>query len=650
MKKDEKLKINETFTNAFKNHQKNNFVFAEKLYKNILELHPHHFETIFLLGSLYAQINNLEKAKIFLNKAVQIQPSHANAHNNLGNVFLQLEELEEAKKCYEKTIKIESSHISAHDNLGTVFKKLGDHESAINFYKKAIQINPKYANAYNNIGIVYKELEKFEDAIQFYEKAIKINPNYSDAYNNLGNIFKKLKNYNKAINFYQEAIKIKLNHIDANYNLGNIYRDIGDVDKSIKLYELVISNKPDFFDCYNNLLISTCYTTKRKNYLEIANKFNHCITKTLKKNSFNFSKNKNKTLKVGFVSGDFRSHPVGFYLLDLVSNLKNKDLNLYAYYNHHKSDDITKSLKKDFASWTDINKKNDTEVINLIRSHNLDILFDLSGHSSGNRLAIFKNKCAPKQVAWCGWLASTGLKEIDYIIGDPYATPLTDQNKFVEKIYQLKNIWCCLSISNLNTEVRIGKTNNKNLIFGSFNNVSKINSEVIFSWAEILKNISNSKLFLKFHSYDDEYTKLNIVKKFQEHGISDQKLIFEGISPRRELLECYNRVDIALDTFPYNGGTTNFEAAYMGVPILTMKNNSYMFRTGESINKNLNMTDWIAETSDDYIKKAIKFSENRSFLVNLKSNLKNIALKSKLFDAKSFSNDFYNMLQEIVKK
>jgi len=267
-----------------------------------------------------------------------------------------------------------------------------------------------------------------------------------------------------------------------------------------------------------------------------------------------------------------------------------------------------------------------------------------------NRLPIFKEKCAPIQVNWIGCASSTGIKEIDYIIGDPYASPIEDQHKFTEKIYNLNNIWSCFSTSNLYLDTKISKNKNNYITYGCFNNIVKLNDNVISVWSKILNKVKNSKLFLKYPAYDNPEIKNNILKKLKKFQITDDRIIIVGKTQKNELLEYYNKIDIVLDTFPHNGITTNFEAAYMGTPILTKEQNSFMLRCGESINKNLKMDDWIAKDEEDYISKGINFAQNKNFLENLKIELKDRAFKSYLFDSESFSNDFYQMLVNLNKK
>ena len=455
-------------------------------------------------------------------------------------------------------------------------------------------------------------------AISCYEKAININPNYVQAYYNLGIIFEKLNNFQESINCYKKAIEIK----------------------------------PNYTRAHNNLLFNICWSNKNEKYLEFAKKY-YDIIPEFDDNKFIWPNSSNeKILKVGFVSGDFRNHPLGYFLLDTLKNLKKKNLKLFAYSNNKLEDEQTKLLKQYFDSWIVIIHETERNLMNLIRKDNLDILFDLSGHTKNNRLPIFKNRCAPVQATWCGWLASTGIKEIDYIIGDMHSTPLSDQWKFFEKIYQLKKIWQCLSISNLESKISSTKKNNEKFVtFGSFHNTLKINESVITTWSKILNQVPNSKLLLKFSSFNILGVRENFLKLFANNGVNKNQIIFDGNSPRSEYLQFYNNIDIALDTFPMNGGTTSFEAAYMGVPVLTkISEKSFWFRSGESINKNLSMNDWIAKDEEDYVSKAIKFSENKNYLINLKNELRNIAIKSPLFDSESFSNDFYEMLLNIAKR
>ena len=471
------------------------------------------------------------------------------------------------------------------------------------------------------------------------------------AYSNLGNTYKYLGDYEKAIDFHKKALEINSKYADGHFNLGTAYDQLGEFEKAQEFYKKAITIDSSHSDANSNLLFNTCWLNNNNEYLKIAQKYNDNMK------IYNFKKfdkvkiSNKKTIKIGFISGDFRHHSVIFFLVDTFKYLKEKEIQLFIYNNNSIQDNFTKLIKKYSAKWADVFYKTNKELISIIRKDNLNILFDLSGHTANNRLNIFKNRCAQVQVSWCGWLASTGVKEIDYIIGDIYATPLSDQNKFSEKIYQLKNIWQSLSISNSDFNVPFVKNNSKeNIVLGSLASCMRLNDSLIKIWSSILNKIPNSKLILRNKNFAIPKVRRKFIEKFDNNKINKNQLVIDGQSfnSKSEYLEFYNKIDIILDTFPASGVTTSFDASYMGVPILTkIHNKSFWFRSGESINMNLNMEEWIAKDENDYIKKTITFSENKNYLIKLKSELRNVALKSPLFDTKKFNDNFYEMLLSI---
>ena len=602
-----------------------------------------------ILGAVFVGQNKLQEALTNYNKSIKINPNYIQAYNNLGACMFKLGRITEAIQSYQKAIEIQPNHADAHNNLGVAFTELGENEKSIKCFQKAIEIQPNQADAHNNLGTVFKELKDHKKSIYHYEKTIQINPNSPTAYSNLGNAYKGLDEYEKAISWQQKAIQIDPEYADAHYNLGTVHEKLDEFEKAISCYSKAIEIQPDHKSANTNLLFNACWSNNNNEYLKIAKRYYETIPNNDEKGLIHRKKPSQKIIKVGFVSGDFRDHSVVFFLLDTFKYLRKKEIRLFAYSNNLKEDNFTKLIKQYFDNWKLVIHKTDKELINLIRKDELDILFDLSGHTVNNRLTIFKSRCAPVQATWCGWLASTGIEEIDYIIGDKHATPLLDQKRFTEKIYQLKKIWECSSISNIDFKVPFIKNNNeKHVIFGSFVNTMKVNESVINVWSKILNQISNAKLFLKSRWFDIPEAKKRIVKKFDNNKVNQNQLIFEGESSRAEYIDCYNKINITLDTFPISGSTTSFESSYMGIPILTKINeNSFWFRTGESINNNLNMSDWIAKDENDYVQKAIKFSENKNYLTNLKPDLRNLASKSSLFDSKKYSDDFYEMLLNI---
>jgi predicted O-linked N-acetylglucosamine transferase (SPINDLY family) len=598
----------------------------------------------------------LNKAKTKIENYIKKFPKSFVLFNILGAVCAGQDELEVAINYHKKSVKINPDYAEGYNNLGIAFQKLGLFEEAVKNYKQTLKLKPDFSLAYNNLGVVLKSLNKLDEALLTSKKAIELDPRFADAHNNIGAILQDLGNYDEAYKFYKKAIKLKSSYSEAYYNLGILLKKLGKIEECVENFQKAVTVNQKNNRAYSNYLFNLNYLTKYDDnyYIEEAKKFGLSLKKIDDQLCIPYKYTVNpKKLTVGFVSADLRNHPVGYYLIDTLKYLKKKNIKLIAYHNSTETDDLTEKLKSHFDAWYNIEDKNDLKVINLIRENGIHILFDMSGHSKKNRLPIFINKPAPVQVTWIGYNASTGLKEIDYIIGDQYVTPLENKNQFTENILQLPNIWSCLSKPAFKIEKENSSPALKNgfITFGSFNNLSKINDKVIDVWSEILKRVENSKLFLKTKELDNLKMVENIRKKFQKNGINAEKIITEGRSKtREEMLKKYNQIDIALDPFPYSGVTTSFESVWMGVPLYVLNGNNFYSRTGVSINKNLGMDDWIANNEKDYSTKILKLTSNFNQLSQTRKYLINKVDSSTLFDSSLFADNFNNILWKIWKK
>ena len=575
--------------------------------------------------------------------------------NIYGLILLKLNKIEGAISYFQKSIHIKSDFFEAHFHLLQLLYDLKKYDEAILQSKECLKINSKSIGTLLLLGNLYNKLNQEKESEKYFHEILKIDSKDSNAYYSLGNLYKKRADYEKAIDNYKLAIQFNKNYFAAYNNLGTLYQEIGKFDLAVLNFKSVIKINPNFSGAYQNYLFCLNFSKyfDLNLYSELVQKFKQNLPKIDLEKIKQFPKIKktDKKIRIGFVSGDYGNHPVSHYLLDTINHISEEKFELIAYSNSNRMDEITLELKKKFNVWRKINHLSDIDVINLVSKDSIDILFDLSGHTAKNRLSIFVNKAAPIQVTWLGYNASTGLKEIDYIIVDPYVVPLSDQKYFSEKIFQLPNTFQCISI---NDDIKIDHSryqNKRDIVFGSFNNLSKINDGVIYVWSEILKKVENSKLFLKAKQLDNLIIVENIKKKFKKNGISDEKIITEGKSKtREEMLKKYNQIDIALDPFPYSGITTSLEANWMGVPLLTKKGNNFYSRIGTSINKNLDMEDWIANNEKDYIVKAISKASDLEKLFQTKKELRNKFLKSPLSNTKQYAKHFENCLKGLLSE
>ncbi len=626
---------------------------AKKQLKKQMTTHPESSVLYNIFGAALAIQNKLEDAILNYKKALKINSNYAQAYNNLGIAFQKLNKVSEAIENYKKAINLKNDFAEAYNNLGNAINALKKTEDSIYFFEKAIKIKPDYPEVYNNLGTTYLDLGNKKLALDNFKKALKINPNYAEVYNKLGMLFEEISQFENSLSSYKKAIKLKPNYEKPYNNLGNLLSNLGKYEEAEIRFHQAIKLKPDYTKAYSNLLLNLNYKINfdPNFYLSVAKDISKNCRISKKINfEYKYDKNPNK-LKIGFVSSDFGNHPGGYFTLSTLKKLTKKNFDLICYAPSERSDTISKDFKPLFSKWVSIENKSDDEVVEQISKDQIHILLDLQGHSGKNRLSIFFYKPAPIQVSWLSQ-GTLGIKEIDYLIGSPHITPKNEEKHFLEKIWRLPEITQCFTAPNFDVTINSLPASTNNFItFGSMNKITKVNDNVISLWSKVLLSVHHSKLLLRNKDLDNKQVRETICQKFNKQGVEKDRLIFYGeTKTRKEILETYNKIDIALDPFPFQGNTSSCESIWMGVPVLTLKGDRFLSHFGESINFNINMNEWIAKDEREYISKAVKFSSDIKGLVEIRKNLRKTALSSPVFDSQRFSNHFANMLWEMWKR
>ena len=383
----------------------------------------------------------------------------------------------------------------------------------------------------------------------------------------------------------------------------------------------------------------------QSDFLKYSKLFSDKIENFNSNNLVELNRKKNSKIRIGFLSSEILGKHSITYFLETIFKDYNKDkFEIYLYLDNAIEDENTNEFKILVKKFINVSSLEDIEAFNLIRSDNIDIMFDITGVTLSNRVSLFKNRMAPKQISWLGYCNTSGLENMDYLIADKNLIYDEEKNYYSEKIIYMPNIWNCHSgLNSIRSFSDPPCLKEKNITFGSFNNFNKINDQVISVWSQILLKVKNSKLILKSSLKMD---KSFLKKEFEKYGVIDSIKFLE----KRKLESHYNlykNIDIALDTFPYNGVTTTFEALAMGVPVITMKGYNFNSRCGESIIKNLGVEELIANNEDDYILKAQKIANDKDKLLELRKNIFKISHETPLFDTKQFSQDFFDILEKI---
>ena len=386
-------------------------------------------------------------------------------------------------------------------------------------------------------------------------------------------------------------------------------------------------------------------TWTQAEFLKYSKLFSDKIENFNPNNSVELNKKKNSKIRIGFLSSEIlKKHSITYFLETLFNNYNKDKFEIYLYLDNSIEDSNTNEFKSLAKKSINISNLEDVEAFNLIRSDSIDIMFDITGVTSFNRVSLFKNRLAPKQISWLGYCNTSGLDNMDYLIADKNLIYEEERKCYSEKIIYLPNIWNCHSgLNSVRSQSDTPCLKEKNITFGSFNNFNKINDRVIYVWSQILLKVKNSKLILKSSLKID---KSFLKKEFKKYGVIDSIIFLE----KRKLESHYNlykKIDIALDTFPYNGVTTTFEALSMGVPVITMKGYNFNSRCGESIIKNLGIENLIANNEEDYILKAKNIADDQEELSKMRKKIFSTSYETPLFDTKKFSQDFFSILEKI---
>ena len=652
------LKLNSNFAEAYNNlgnilYELERFQESESCLRDAIELKPNFAEAYSNLGITLNKLEKLEEAEESHLQAIALNPNFAESYNELGVILQKLNQFDAAEVNYRKAIEIKSNHYHAYNNLGTILKKSRKLIEAKKSYEKAIALNPSFYLSHYNYANTLRDLGRFDEAERSYREALALNPSFAEAHNSLGSMLYKIGRLDEAKESLEQAIILDTDFFQAHNNLGVVFQGLGRLKEAELSFREAISLKFDYFEGHNNLLfLQGIGNFENIKYLKDAKIFSDSIRKKINHKFLKWNCNKEpKCLRVGFISGDFKNHPVGYFLEGLLSQLSSSSVELFAYSVIPTEDDLTSRIKPLFYKWTSLWEKNDKDAAQTINEDDIHILIDLSGHTKNNRLPIFVWKPAPIQISWLGYFASTGLEEVDYILGDPYVTPFSEKDHFIEKIWQLPESYLCFTPPKIDIDIEpLPALSNGFITYGSFNKLYKITDEVISVWARILKSTPNSKLYLKDLQLNYPFARKKILSNFAVHGISENYLILEGSSPRIEYLTKYNSVDIVLSPFPYGGGTTSVEALWMGVPFITKSGEYFLSHLGESIANNSGNKDFIAFDNEDYIKKAIRLSSNVNELRKLREVLRSQVLDSPLFNLQRFSNHFEKAVWSIWSK
>ncbi len=572
-------------------------------------------------ASLWMMLASAQAASGALNDVVQscdrviaLQPGDASAHSNRGVALYSLRRLDEAEQAFRTALSYAPSLVSAGNNLGMILKDLGRNAEAIQVFEKLIAENAsatavQRASLYGNLAYIQLHSDLFEAAERNCRIALQLDPACMSACNNLS-----------------QALKGR-----------------GLMQESVAQQRVAVTLDPGNTVLHSNLLLDMNYLMDL-DAVECAREHRLWGERHAKPEDqatdYRNKRDPDKRLRVGYVSPDFRGHSVAFFIEPLLSAHARDRVEIFCYANLLKPDPMTNRLHKLADQWRNVWGMKDDRLSALIRDDGIDILVDLAGHTSGNRLGVFGRKPAPIQVTWLGYPNTTGLREMDYRLTDEWADPPgASDDLYTETLVRMPRGFLCYRPLDDSPEVSLPPAaGSGHITFGCFNNSAKINTAVLDIWGWILRDMPNARLLLKSRQLNGPALRERYLHEFTNRGIDPNRIDMLGrINSTVDHLALYGGVDIALDTFPYNGTTTTCEALWMGVPVIALAGDRHAGRVGVSLLHGIGLDELIADSPQEYRRVAVDLARNRERLIAYRSVLRARMREAPLMDAAGFA-------------
>lgn len=539
--------------------------------------------------------------------------------------------------------------------LAAVTGMLGDFRATEKYCRQILKFDKHFADAHFYLGNAYKEQGKPQDAINSYLDAIRCNPNQAGAYLWLGNLYRETWQHDKAETTFNKALTLFPNSPEFHYDLGNTYKTQGKIPRAVECFKKALSLKPDYVMAQMNIAACMPHDAQydQESIFQAHRSWGQMMEKGISRDTQHAnSPDPERRLKIGYASPDFRKHSVSFFIEPILSCHDPEQFEITCYAELDRPDDTTTRLKSLSHNWRDTKGLDSQQLNALIREDGIDILVDLAGLTQGSRLDAFVYKPAPIQLTYLGYAATTGLLSVDYRLTDNAADPAGASESFhTETLLRLPEGFLCYQAPANTPEVSpLPALKKGHITFGSFNNLTKITPKVVETWAGILKAVPESTLLVKTRRFDDQSIRDRYRVLFNHQGIADDRLQLRGqIQSEFDHLNTYADIDIALDSFPYNGTTTTFEALWMGVPVIALEGSSHISRVGYSILHHAGLDEYAAKNQDDYISIATELACDPGKLADRRAGLREKLKSSPLCDGKTFTRHLEQCYRTIWK-
>lgn len=624
------------------------------------------------LGLALQSNGDLQEASVEYRRALVLSPGLVEAHMNFGNVLREQGHVEEALQRLRQAVTLAPENALVHYNLGLALQKQGGFEEAIVSYERAVTLNPYLAVAYTNLGIAYKELGRFDEALAQFKKSLALDPNSPETYNNLGITLNELQQYELAVEQFKKSLVLRPDNAETLYNLGFTYRRQRKISEALAEYAKSLAIDPENTNALCEMVHQRHHAclwgeetaALEKKLLAMVRKKREGISPFIFLNlpstaaeqltcARTFGRKTSvpgekmfrhkpgparEKIRLGYLSADYHQHATAYLMAELFERHDRSRFEITAYsYGPDDNSAMRERLTKAFDAFTDIRLIPHAEAAQKIHDDGIDILIDLKGYTGEGRMQIAAYRPAPVQVSYLGYPGTLGVDYMDYIIADPFITPMDHQDFYSEKIVQLPD---CYQPNDTQREIAPNPPSRadcglpeKAFVFCSFNNSYKITPDIFDVWMRLLQNTPESVLWL---FEPNALVKDNLRREASARGVDPDRLVFAPGMLLDQHLSRHRHADLFLDTLPINAHTTASDALWTGLPIVTCAGTTFAGRVAGSLLKAAGLPELVTHSLQDYEALALKLAKDPAQLSALRQRLETTKLETPLFDIRRF--------------
>jgi predicted O-linked N-acetylglucosamine transferase (SPINDLY family) len=622
---------------------------AEKAVSQLISIASHEPRTWAYRGVLHLRAGRSHDAEQCFRKATASNPTDAASWHHLSIALHGQGLLQEAESAIRKALAIDASQASFLLQLGNVFIAQQKFDDAADTLERSLQLDFQNVIAWNNLAAAHHFQKHWIEARKAYEASLALQPNQLETRLKLIDVIERTMSYASAEKLAQQLTVDYPQSAESWSMFGRVRLKLAKQAGAIHALRRAIEIEPNPHR-HSRLLQALQYEEQVEpaSLLSAHDEWNVKYCKRLQRQ--NSTTLIHSPLKIGFVSDGFGVSPAGQMVLPVIKALDKRHCSITCYFDNREEDRLTPEFRSAADEWRVTFGVPDGAVADQIHADNIDVLIDLTGHA-GNRLLLFARKPAPIQITWLGYVGTTGLEAMDYLLADRFHVRPGEQQHYVENVLRMPNGYACYGAPPYAPPVKVlPALSEGHVTFGCFNNPAKWSPFIIDAWSEILRRNPTARLLLKYYGLHEPQTQELFRSRFGERGVESNRILLEGWSEHWELLDAYNRVDLALDTQPYSGGVTTCEALWMGVPVITWPGKTFAGRHATSHLTNAGYEQFIARDLAEYVNQCVGWSTRVEELAEIRSQMRDRMKQSPLCDAPHFASDFLAVLNTAVSE